>query len=148
MARPSKAELLHRFFPELRQSGSKGDKEQALSYSALSCEVILADLLRLFDQGLKAHGRGALTLRLQQGQHSSAYVSLADFQADLEQAQRQQADAMADFLSEVVRTIEATNLERAGLLLLIDNSGAQLFPVDRERPAGGLRDLMEAYSNP
>lgn len=147
MARPTKLELLHRFFPEvMNPAGSKGDKEAAMRVNTLACEAILADLLNLYDKGLDREGLGALCLRLQRGSQVSDYVPIDDFRADREMALRNQASDMESFLLDVIDQIERTDPKKAAIILLLDNSSAQLFQIGREYPARTIQALMEEHA--
>jgi len=146
MARPSKAELLQRFFPELRQSGSGGSKEAAVRLNTLACEAILADWIRLFDLGLSREGPGVLTLRLHRQATESCYLPREALQQDLIQAQAAGHGELAGFLDEALRALDELNLERAIAVLLLDNSGAQVFLVERDQPARGLQQRLAEFA--
>lgn len=146
MARPTKLELLRRFFPELiDKAGTKGDKEAAVRINTAACEAILADLITLYDKGLQQHGLGAICLRLHNSAQESSYITLEDFRADRDTAARNHANELESFLSEVIDQIERTSPEKAVLVLLLDNSSAQLFPIGREFPARSVQALMEEH---
>lgn len=147
MARPTKIELLQRFFPELLEKrGTKGDREAALRVNTAACTAILADLLNLYDKGLASLGLGVLCMRLQAGGHESSYLTLEDFRADREQAAREQRTELGDFLASVIDEIERTSPEKAALILLLDNTSAQLFPIGRDDPGRSIQALMEEFS--
>lgn len=142
--RPTKEQLLLKFFPELVDaSGSAGDKEASIRLNAQACEVVLADQIVLFDQGFKAHGPGCLALRLFNQQAESSYLPLADLQGDLQQARKSNDFATGGFLSEVIEAINSHDLAGTALLLLIDNSRAQILPINREYPAKAIERAME-----
>lgn len=146
MARPSKAELLQRFFPELRQHASAATKEAAVRLNTLACEAILADWIRLFDLGRQREGPGLLTLRLQRQAPASAYLPLEELRRDLEQAQRDGADALATFLSEALAAADGLNVNQAVAVLLVDNSSAQVFVLDRQHPARALEAALSEFA--
>lgn len=146
MARPTKAELLSRFFPEIQEKSSKGDKQAAIAYNTLACEVVLADQLRLFDAGLAKHGPGVLCVRLQRGDRESSYLPVADIQMDRDLAAGQGHTALETFLSDVLSQLGSIDPETAGLVLLLDNSSAQLFPIPRDYPARGIQALLEEFA--
>lgn len=146
MARPTKLELLQRFFPEVMdKTGSKGDKEAAMRVNTLACEAVLADLLNLYDKGLKHRGLGVLCLRLHKEAQESSYISLGDFRADRDMAAKSGSTDLESFLADVIDEIERTNPEKAALIMLLDNSSVQLFPLSREYPARSIQALMEEY---
>lgn len=144
MSRPSREELLLRFFPELRdRQGTAADQRAALTYNTLACEVVLADQLRLFDAGHQRHGAGVLAIRLQTGGHASGYVPVSDLQADREQARKDDDRATEAFLGEALEAIGRLDPDTHGLVLLIDNSRAQLLPIPREHPASAIAAMLE-----
>jgi hypothetical protein len=146
MARPTKLELLQRFFPEVMdKAGSKGDKEAAMKVNTLACEAVLADLLNLYDKGVAKLGLGVLCLRLQKGAQESSYISLEDFRADRDMAGQNSSTDLEAFLTDVIDEIERTSPEKAALVMLLDNSSAQLFPISKEYPARSIQALMEEY---
>lgn len=146
MSRPSKIELLSRFFPEIKERSTKADKQQSIAYNTLACEVVLADLLRLYDKGLAAQGRGALCVRLHQGASDSTYLSIADLRADQQQARAAGDTSIETTMSDMVEQIERIDPDKAGLVMLVDNSSVQLFPIEREYPARSIEALLEEFS--
>lgn len=146
MPRPTKIELLSRFFPEIRTKSSKADKQAAIAYNTLAAEVILADQLRLFDNGRAKYGPGVLCVRLHDEASESAYLPLRDIQCDLDMARSNGHTAMETFFKDLVAEINRINPEKAGLVLLVDKSSAQLFPIDREYPARSIEALLEEFS--
>lgn len=146
MPRPSKIELLSRFFPEIKEKSSKADKQQSIAYNTLACEVVLADLLRLYDKGLAAQGPGALCVRLHKGAGESSYLAVADLRADQEQARLAGDAGIESSMKSMVDEIERINPEKAGLVLMVDNSSIQLFPIDREYPARSVEALLEEFA--
>jgi len=146
MPRPNKIELLSRFFPEIREKATKADKEQAIAYNTLACEVVLADLLRLFDNGFRKYGNGALCVRLHKGASESSYLALSDLKEDQQRAQDDGDTGLESFFTSVIEQIDRINPEKAGLVMLVDNSSVQLFPIDREYPARSVQALLEEYA--
>lgn len=146
MPRPSKIELLSRFFPEIKEKSSKADKEQSIAYNTLACEVVLADLLRLYDKGFSTYGPGALCVRLHQGAGESAYLSIGDLRADQQQARLAGDTDIESSMKSMVDEIERINPEKAGLVLMVDNSSIQLFPIDRDYPARSIEALLEEFA--
>lgn len=146
MARPSKRELLARLFPELRQSASNGEKEAAVRLNTLACEAILADWIRLFDRGLAREGPGVLCLRLHRQAHESSYLARADLEADCQQARRDGSQELETFLTDSLAQLERLNLQQVALVLLLDNSGAQLFVLDRDQPARAIEAALTEFA--
>lgn len=146
MSRPSKIELLSRFFPEIKEKVSKSDKEQSIAYNTLACEVVLADLLRLYDKGLSKYGPGALCVRLHRGAGESSYLSVSDLRADQQQAHQSGDTDIESSMKSMIDEIERINPEKAGLVLMVDNSSIQLFPIDRDYPARSVQALLEEYA--
>ena len=146
MPRPSRIELMRRFFPELGQTGSKGETTAAIELNTRACEAILADQIKLFDAFHAQQGPGALCLKLAGGDKHSHYVTLADFAADLMHAEGQGDTAMAAALRDVVNAIRACNFSERVLILLVDNSRLSLLPVPREYPARAVQALQEEFT--
>ncbi len=139
MARPTRSELLARFFPEITSAkGSVGDRDGAIRVNTLAAEAILADQIRLFDLGFERLGPGVLVNRLYNGAPESAFVALEDFGADHAMAERSGDQGTADFLGDVIDQIEAFNFAKGVLVMLIDISACQLFQIDRDHPAKSI----------
>lgn len=146
MPRPSRVELMRRFFPELGKTGSRGETKAAIELNTRACEAVLADQIELFDRFHREHGPGALCLRLAGGDRASHYATLADFCQDLSAADAAGDTAMASALKGVVEAIKATDTSAKVLILLIDNSAFSLLPVPREYPARAIQALQEEFT--
>ena len=146
MPRPSKIELLSRFFPEIKEKVTKADKEQSIAYNTLACEVVLADLLRLYDKGFSVQGPGTLCVRLHKGAGESSYLALSDLRADQDQARAAGESGIESSMKAMIDEIERINPEKAGLVLMVDNSSIQLFPIDRDYPARSVQALLEEFA--
>ena len=146
MPRPTKIELLQRLFPELKQPSSKGEKEAAIRFNTLACEAILADWIRIHDLGFERDGRGVLCLRLHRDAKESSFLPLDVLQQDRDQARKDGADELVSFLDDAIRQIERTNPNKAVLVMLLDNSGAQVFAIDREHPAKAIESALEEFA--
>jgi hypothetical protein len=142
MTRPNSAELLLKFFPEVRE-GSLSDREAAVRLSTLACEVVLADQIDLFSKGLAAHGLGCLVVRLFNGARKSAYQTLEDIKTDACDAQRCGDRAAADFFTGLENQIKDLDPDRCALVVLVDNSRSQLLLLDREYPAKAIQALLQ-----
>lgn len=145
MARPSRYELLTKFFPEINQ-GSKGDKEAAIRFNTLAAEAILADQIRIFDIGYEADGPGVLVLRIYAGAKESTYITLDDLGEDLATAERFNDEDTADFLADVLEKAKGFNYAKGVMLMLLDNSSAQLFLVDRKHPAASIEAMLKEFA--
>lgn len=144
MARPSRVELMRRFFHELGQTGTGGETEAAIEINTRACEAILADQINLFDQFRSEQGDGALVIRLAGKERTAYYVPLEGFCEDLLIAERSQDFQNSGFLKEIIRAIKAADPQREALVLLIDNSQASLMPIPRDHPARAIKELQEA----
>lgn len=144
MSKLTRPELLLKFFPEMASKVTKGDREAAVRYNMLACEAILADQLRLYDNGFEQQGPGVLCVRIHRDASESCYLPLADLQEDLETAKTSGNSGLESFLKDAVSRIEECNISRAGLIMLLDNSTAQLFRLDREYPAKEIKAMLEA----
>ena len=60
MSRPTRIEMVAQFFPELREGSTKADREAAIQYNLLACEVVMADLLQKYDREFEKFGPGVL----------------------------------------------------------------------------------------
>ena len=145
MNKASRYELISRMFPELKKSlGSKGDREAAIGINTRACEAILGDMIGNFDKGFAAYGPGVLNIRLSNDtSKTSEYVTLQEIEADAQLARKYGDDDIAASMEDVAKTIDGFNTNKAALLLLVDNSGFRLLPVDRDNPAGVLKAIME-----
>lgn len=146
MPRPSRIELMRRFFPELGQTGSRGETKAAIELNTRACEAVLADQIELFDTFYKERGPGALCLKLAGGDRASHYVTLDDFCQDLLTADAADDVGTANTLKEVIRAIKGNDFGEKILILLIDNSAASLLPVPREYPARSIQALQEEFT--
>ena len=146
MARPSRVELMRRFFPELGETGSAGDTEAVIGVNTRACEAILADQIRLFDKMRGSFGDGALCLKLAGGDRESFYTPLEAFCEDLLTAEGAGDSAMATMLADIIRVIKTTNFQQQVLVLLIDNSRATLLPLGREYPASSIQAMQEEFT--
>lgn len=144
MSKLSRPELLLKFFPEIASKVTKGDREAAVRYNMLACEAILADQLMLYDKGYERQGPGVLCVRIHRDASESCYLPLVDLQADLETAQRSGNHSLEEFLKDAVSQVEGCNISKAGLIMLLDNSTAQVFRLDREYPAKEIKAMLEA----
>lgn len=145
MARPSRYELLRNFFPELGETGTGGETEAAIAINTRACEVILADLIKQFDESHAVQGPGVLTLNLTmpRGQ-GAAFVTLDDLCADLLVAEAVSDVATSSMLRDAISTVRLNNYEERVLVLLIDRSKATLMPIPRIEPARGIQQAQEA----
>ena len=67
--------MVNKFFPELKEGSTKSDREAAIQYNLLACEVVLADLLQKFDREYEKYGPGVLCMRLHKGARKSEYLT-------------------------------------------------------------------------
>ena len=149
MPRPSRYELLQKMFPELRtSSGSAGDKEAAIGINQRAAEAILGDQIQLYDTGFKALGPGVLNIRLSKdNKKTSEYITHQEITADAELAQKFGDTEIAADMSDVANFVDGFNPNKAALILLVDNSGFRLLPIDRDNPASTLVALMEEFQH-
>lgn len=146
MARPSRIELMRRFFPELGTTGTSGETEAAIQLNTRACEAILADQIELFDRFYEQQGAGVLCLKLADGDRQSFYVTLEAFCEDLLIAESSADTGSASLLREVIRSIKTTDFKQQILVLLIDNSRASLLPLSREYPAKAIQAMQEEFT--
>jgi len=145
MSRPSRLELLRKFFPELGRTAIGGETEAAIAINTRACEVILADLIKRFDEAFAIHGPGVLhlNLALQESGGRSTFVVLDDLCADLIEAERYHDYAISGMLRDVISTVGSTNYGEHVLVLLTDRSSSSLLPIPRDNPARGVQNAQE-----
>lgn len=146
MSRPSRLELLRKFFPELGGTGAGPATEAAIAINTRACEAILADLIQAFDREFRRRGAGVLHLNLQlQGllREKAVYVPLDDLCADLVTAERHQDFAISGMLRDVISTVKCNNYDERVLILLTDRSSSSLLPVSRDHPATCIQRAQE-----
>ena len=141
--RPSRLEMLSKFFPELKERSAKADREAAIQYNLLACEVVLADLLQKFDREYEKYGPGVLCMRLQKGARKSEYLTQREIQGDYDLAIQDGAKELQSQLKEVVDAIKNSNFNQCGLVMRVDNSGLGVMQIPRENPASVLKALMQ-----
>jgi hypothetical protein len=145
--KPSRPELMMRFFPELGETITKADTKAAIEINTRACEAILADQIKLFDEFFQSRGPGVLTLRLAGGDRHSSYVVLDDWCADLVTAERLGDVQQGAFLRGIIRSIQTTDFGERALVLLVDNTSARLLPIPREYPARAIQALQEEFTS-
>ena len=85
-------------------------------------------------------------MRLHEGAGESAYLAVSDLRADQEQAHKAGDTGIESSMKAMVDEIERINPEKAGLVLMVDNTSVQLFPIDREYPARSVSALLEEFA--
>lgn len=147
MSRPSRIELVAKFFPELMEGKSTGgDREAAIQYSLLACEVVMSDLLQKFDREHDKYGPGVLCMRLNKGARKSEYLTLKDLQDDYDMAESDGLTELSKQLKGAVDVIKESNINQCGLLMRVDNSGIGIMRIPRENPASAVKAMMEEIS--
>lgn len=147
MSRPSRIELVAKFFPELMEGKSTGgDREAAIQYSLLACEVVMSDLLQKFDREHDKYGPGVLCMRLNKGARKSEYLTLKDLQDDYDMAESDGLTELSKQLKSAVDVIKESNINQCGLLMRVDNSGIGIMRIPRENPASAVKAMMEEIS--
>ncbi len=141
--RPSRLEMVNKFFPELKEGSTKADREAAIQYNLLACEVVLADLLQKFDREYEKYGPGVLCMRLHKGARKSEYLTQKEVQGDYDLAVQDGAKDLQSQLKEVVDAIKNSNVNQCGLVMRVDNSGLGVMRIPRDNPASALKALME-----
>ena len=146
MSRPSRIELVAKFFPELMEGKSTGgDREAAIQYSLLACEVVMSDLLQKFDREHDKYGPGVLCMRLNKGARKSE-SALKDLQDDYDMAESDGLTELSKQLKGAVDVIKESNINQCGLLMRVDNSGIGIMRIPRENPASAVKAMMEEIS--
>jgi hypothetical protein len=144
--RPSRAELVRHFFPELGDTLTQGDTEALISLNTRACEVILADHVKHYDRFYGQHGPGVMCINLARQNSPATYATCSDLRKDLELAQSSNHAPVADMLRSVLETVEATDVAEKVLVMLIDNSRTSLLPIPREYPARAIQAMQEEFT--
>ncbi|OUW87058.1 MAG: hypothetical protein CBD74_01870 [Saprospirales bacterium TMED214] len=145
--RPSRIEMVHQFFPELKEGPlTKSDREAVIRYNLLACEVVLSDLLQKFDREHEKHGPGVLCMRLHKGARKSEYLTEKEVQSDYDLAVQDGAKELQTQLKGVVDAIQNSNINQCGLVMRVDNSGLSVIRIPRDNPASALEAMMQELS--
>ena len=145
MNRPSRPELVNKFFPELRQnlSATTGDKEAIIGINTRATEAVLGDFIGLYDAAAAVKGQGVLAVRLSKdNKRESNFVTLEELQLDADDAVKFGDESTAAKLGDIISIVSGMNTEQAVPLLLIDSRMAlRLMP--RDNPAADITAMMQ-----
>ena len=145
MYRPSRPELVAKFFPELLQNlgASDGDKEAIVGINTRATEAVLQDFIGLYDTAAAVLGEGVLAVRLSKdNKKESNFVTLEELQLDADDAVKVGDDHIASSLGDIISIVSGMNTEQAVPLLLID-SRLTLCLLKRDNPAAAITAMME-----
>lgn len=142
MPKPTRIELLKKFFPNLGDADPGAETEESVALNTRSAEAILADLINVFDCLREQKGDGVLGLRLIEP-GDGFYLTVDDLCSDLLSAEAAGDRGSVNFLKDAIRVAKSNNFDEFALLLLVDNSGARLSPIPRDYPAKGVQILQE-----
>tara|TARA_B100000925_G_scaffold272980_1_gene237351 strand:- start:3948 stop:4397 length:450 start_codon:yes stop_codon:yes gene_type:complete len=145
MYRPSRPELVTKFFPELKQNigATTGDKEAIVGINTRATEAVLQDFIGLYDTAAAVLGEGVLAVRLSKdNKKESNFVTLEELQLDADDAVKVGDDHIASSLGDIISIVSGMNTEQAVPLLLID-SRLTLCLLKRDNPAAAITAMME-----
>ena len=145
MYRPSRPELVAKFFPELLQNlgASDGDKEAIVGINTRATEAVLQDFIGLYDTAAAVRGEGVLAVRLtKDNKKESNFVTLEELQLDADDAVRFGDDHIASALEYIISMVSDMGTESEVPMLLID-SRMVLCPIKRDKPAAAITAMME-----
>ena len=145
MSRPSRFDLLTKFFPELLQNigASDGDKEAIVGINTRATEAVLQDFIGLYDTAAAVRGEGVLAVRLtKDNKKESNFVTLEELQLDADDAVRFGDDHIASALEYIISMVSDMGTESEVPMLLID-SRMVLFLVKRDNPAAAITAMMQ-----
>ena len=145
MSRPSRFDLLTKFFPELLQNigASDGDKEAIVGINTRATEAVLQDFIGLYDTAAAVLGEGVLAVRLtKDNKKESNFVTLEELQLDADDAVRFGDDSIASSLGDIISIVSGMGTEFEVPMLLID-SRMVLCPIKRDKPAAAITAMME-----
>ena len=145
MPRPSRFELVTKFFPELLQNigASDGDKEAIVGINTRATEAVLGDFIGLYDAAAAVRGEGVLAVRLSKdNKRESNFVTLEELQLDADDAVKFGDESTAAKLGDIISIVSGMNTEQAVPLLLVDSRMAlRLMP--RDNPAADITAMMQ-----
>lgn len=146
--RPRRAELISRFFPEIRQQLLPSEREAIAQLSLRSSEAILADFISQYDRyrAWADHEPGILHVSLDGPEHTAFWMSIEDIHGDIRQTHVPPGDDRTrEFLVQVLDAIKRYDSADYALIVLTDYSTTQLFPIRRDNPAKSLEAMFEEH---
>ena len=110
------------------------EKEQEQKFLQATAELVLTDLINIAINGFSVYGAGTLIINLQND--STTYMSGHDIERDIVVAERNEDEAVIDFLRDILRRIDDTDWTQNVLVTLISDAGTRTFSLE----AGGSQE--------
>ena len=120
------------------------EKEQEQKFLAATAELILTDLINIASNGVITRGAGSLIINLQND--STTYISGADVERDLIEAERAEDEEVITFLRKLLEEIDENDYSKNVLITLISDAGTRTFAVEAGGSQESLRALTEELS--
>tara|TARA_X000001036_G_scaffold163327_1_gene155006 strand:- start:3832 stop:4287 length:456 start_codon:yes stop_codon:yes gene_type:complete len=149
MARPQPQELLVKFFPELiDKKVSSKNKEASKELNVRICEAIISDLINKYDSLYSYMGEGALIVRLgsrhgKDNIDNNNYINRFTLEKDLRDARENKDETVAEFFTDVINKVKATDVNEEICIVLVDNSGGSACVIPRDNPAKRISAMMD-----
>lgn len=146
--RPRRADLISRFFPEIRQQLLPADRDAVSQLSLRASEAILADFIDQHDKLRKRHGNQPGLLQIMLAGHDDQqafYYNEQDLEQDQGEAYCRRDVVMIDYFGQLLKAIHHYDNADYALVNLTDHTTSQLFPIRRENPAAALEELLDAH---
>ena len=120
------------------------EKEQEQKFLAATAELILTDLINIASNGVISRGAGSLIINLQND--CTTYISGADVERDLIEAERAEDEEVITFLRKLLEEIDENDYSKNVLITLISDAGTRTFAVEAGGSQESLRALTEELS--
>ena len=120
------------------------EKEQEQKFITATAELILSDLINIAITGVEKQGAGVLIINLMND--STTYMSSADIEKDLAQAESDEDEKIISFLRDLLSRIDKNDWSKNVLITLISHNGTRTFEVEAGRSQASLRALAEEFS--
>lgn len=148
MNKPSRPELLAKFFPELTEQKTSSGREASAALALRSSEMILIDMINQFDKLFTTHGSapGILMVSIanNKNRHVARWYSYEDCSEDIGLARDSKDTATESFLTSIRDSIIRFDTTDYALIALSDNTTHSVLPIPRDHPAKGIEKLIEA----
>jgi len=130
---------------QLIQSDKFGDeKEQEQKFLAATAELILTDFINIASNGVLTYGAGSLIINLQND--STTFMSGADIEKDIIEAENADDDDVVKFLRKLIEEVDENDWSKNVLITLISDAGTRTFSVEAGGSQESLRTIAAEFS--
>ena len=130
---------------QLIQSDKFGDeKEQEQKFLAATAELILTDFINIASNGVLAYGAGSLIINLLND--STTFMSGADIERDIIEAENADDDDVIKFLRKLIEEVDENDWSKNVLITLISDAGTRTFSVEAGGSQESLRTIAAEFS--